>query len=514
MAMFLRNRTWVVAGPSRRSFGAIGAAGALIALVVGLWGPAAAEVTATQTSAAAAPAAARVSAMPGTDAPRVSLDSSSVRQTTGRTLRLETIEVAGNKRTSPAMINRYLMLSPGDEINVDILEANRQRLLATGYFKTVEFSTRPGSERGTVILVIAVDERGFPTFETGFGYDDLYGWFLTLLGLRFDNPLGIESQFRIGLRLGFRISGMDAEWIKPAPPGGGFGYGARGWAYNQRQFFYVVDAAPTEPLLRPRWEQYDQDISRIGGELAFAYHAGGPTRFSFGIRAESNKPDSIFTNADTKEEFGPDDLPESIRSNLGQHAITGLFFRAIRDTRDHGGYPQSGSFALLTLELNNTLLGGDYIFSKAVGDYRKHFSLGNKTVFSSRIKGGFISGDAPYYGRFFLGGNYTVRGFREWSLSAPGGDGRFWLVNAELRTPLVDSRQGQPRLTGLLFFDAGQGWNREDTYSLDDVESAVGYGLRLRLPWLGTLGTDIGIPLSEGRTGDEFRVHVLLGFSF
>jgi len=285
--------------------------------------------------------------------------------------------------------------------------------------------------------------------------------------------------------------------------------------YNQRQLFYAVEAPdPSEPLLRPQWQQFDQDISRAGAELALRYQTGGPTRFSFGFRVESNKPDSVFTNTDTDEEFGPDDLPESLRRDLGRHEYTGLFVRAIRDTRDNDGYPQSGSFALFTLELNNTLLGGDYIFSKAVGDFRKHVSLGKNRVFSSRVRGGIISGDAPYYARFFLGGNYTIRGFREWSLSPPDGDGRFWLVNAELRAPLVDSRRGQPRLTGLLFFDAGQGWNSGDGYSIDDVESAVGYGLRLRLPWLGTLGTDVGIPLSEGRTGDEFWVHVLLGFSF
>ncbi|MEJ2721612.1 MAG: POTRA domain-containing protein, partial [bacterium] len=109
-----------------------------------------------------------------------------------RTLRLESVEIHGNNRTSDDIIMRHLTLSPGDEVNVDNLEANRRRLLATDYFESVEFSTRPGSERGRVILVIDVRERGFPTFETGFGYDDLYGWFLTLLGLRVDNPLDVE----------------------------------------------------------------------------------------------------------------------------------------------------------------------------------------------------------------------------------------------------------------------------------------------------------------------------------
>jgi outer membrane protein assembly factor BamA len=154
------------------------------------------------------------------------------------------------------------------------------------------------------------------------------------------------------------------------------------------------------------------------------------------------------------------------------------------------------------------------ITSSPTGDYRNHFSLGEKTVISSRVSGGIMSSGAPYYERFYLGGNYSIRGFAEWSLSPAVGDDGYWLINTELRTPLIDSRRGQPKLTGLLFIDTGQGWQRGTDFKIEDVESAVGWGLRLRLPWVGTFGMDVGVPLSEGRTGDEFRVHGLLGFSF
>jgi hypothetical protein len=58
------------------------------------------------------------------------------------------------------------------------------------------------------------------------------------------------------------------------------------------------------------------------------------------------------------------------------------------------------------------------------------------------------------------------------------------------------------------------GWRRDDTSATETVEAAVGYGARLRLPWLGVLGIDVGIPLTEGRTGEKFQVHGALGFSF
>jgi outer membrane protein insertion porin family len=433
---------------------------------------------------------------------------------TRRGLFLESIEVTGNTRTPDAIILRYVRTQPGDEISVDVLEADRLRLLATDYFTAVEFSTRPGSERGAVVLVIEVVERGLASFETGFGYDDLYGWFLTLLGLRLDNAFGIESRFRMGLRLGFRTAGIDAEWDKPIPPEGGFGYVAALHLYNQRQLFYGSGPVGPEPWQGSEWRRYGQDIGRFGAEAALRYRYGSATRFSVGVQAEINDPDSAFTDPEGDKDYGYEELPVSIRDDLGRRAITGFFFRAMRDTRDQGDYPLSGSFTRLTLEINNSFLGGDYIFSKATGEYRKHFSLGAGRVFSSRIAGGVVTDGAPYYERFYLGGNYSIRGFAEWSLSPPGGDDAYWIMNAELRAPLVDSQRGQPKLAGLLFFDAGQGWRRADDEAARDVETALGYGLRLRLPWLGTLGLDVGVPLSEGRTGDEYRVHGLLGFSF
>jgi len=433
---------------------------------------------------------------------------------TSRSLTLESIEIAGQPRTPGKIIFGYMTLAPGDEVTVEALASDRERLLATDYFKTVEFSTRPGATRGAVVLVVEVEERSFPTFETGFGYDDLHGWFLTLLGLRFDNTFGIESQFRMGLRLGFRVTGVDAEWQTAAPPGGGIGFDARFHVYNQRHLFFGSGPEGPTPWGGDDWLRFEQDIARAGAEAGLRYELRGRTELSFGLQVEANEPKSEFNERETNEEFGGADLPPALAADLEKTTKTGVYFRAIRDTRDDDAYPVAGSFARLTLEANTTSLGGDHIFTKLTGDVRKHISLGDGRVFSSHAAGGLLTNGAPYYDRFYIGGNYTIRGFEEWSLSSTEGDDGFWLVNAELRVPLAGSSRRQPKLTGLLFFDAGQSWRRGESLTASHVESALGYGVRLRLPWLGTLGFDAGVPLTEGRTGDPFRVHLLLGFSF
>ncbi|MFH0777920.1 MAG: hypothetical protein V2A71_04730, partial [Candidatus Eisenbacteria bacterium] len=120
-----------------------------------------------------------------------------------RPLLLEQIVVAGNRRLTDEAIISAVRLSPGDTVSVHVLERERMRLLQIhAILSDVSFFTRPGSARGTVVLEIDVVERTTFSLETGYGYHDVNGWFLTLLGLRFDRPYDTDSQLRLGLRFG------------------------------------------------------------------------------------------------------------------------------------------------------------------------------------------------------------------------------------------------------------------------------------------------------------------------
>jgi outer membrane protein insertion porin family len=452
----------------------------------------------------------------GRDAPAAGA-SAAADTSAARLLRLESVEITGNDHTSNDIIRRHLRLRPGDAVTAETLESSRRRLLATDYFTEVVFSTRPGTQRGAVILVIEVKERSFPSFETGFGYHDLYGWFLTLGGLRFDNLFGVESQLRIGARLGWRLAGLDVDWAQALSPDGSHGWGARFYAYGTDQRFY----APVQPTGQPAppaagvvWNEFQQQISRVGGEVSFGLGHRHSARLSIGLRAESIEPDSSFKDVDSSEEFGYESFPAPLRESLGKTAQTGVFLRVVRDSRDTPVYPSSGTFLRLSLVSNNTWLGGDQIFATTEADVRKHIHLRDGWVVSGRLAGGIASSGTPYYDRFYLGGVYSIRGFANLSLSDPGGDDGYWLANLELRWPLAGGDPRLPRVVGLVFADAGQGYRRDTPFDYHDINVGAGYGLRLRLPWLGTLGLDVGIPLTDERTGQPFVVYGVMGFSF
>jgi outer membrane protein insertion porin family len=438
-----------------------------------------------------------------------------------RVFRPESVRVTGNRRASEQTILGYLLLRPGDAITPEAIDSARRRLVATDYFSEVSLSTRPGTLRGAVVLVIEVKEHGYPTFETGFGFHDRHGWFLTLGGLRFDNPFGFESRLRVGARLGFRLAGVDAEWTKPLSPGGSFELGIElhSYAMQHRFFGSGPDDADNPPWADNDWRRFQQNIQRAGGEIALNYGGRRSTRFSFGVRAEYVNPDSTFKDWEDDKELSFGELPGALKENVDDTALTGFFLRAIRDTRDNPVYPRSGSYSRLTIEVNNSLLGGDEIFSKTEADFRLHAGAAGGWIVAGRVNAGITTRGTPYYDRFYLGGIYSVRGFEEWSLSNTDGSDGFWFSSLELRWPLAgrgrsSSTAAPPRLSGVVFLDAGQGWHRDEKFSTSGVESAAGYGMRLRLPWLGTLGFDIGIPISAGRTGDPFRAHGSLGFSF
>jgi outer membrane protein insertion porin family len=237
-------------------------------------------------------------------------------------------------------------------------------------------------------------------------------------------------------------------------------------------------------------------------------------RLSFGLRAEAVEPDSSFRDVDRDEDRRFDDLPQFMKPEIRRTTLTGFVVRIVRDTRDLAMWPRAGSFVYLSIEANNTILGGDELFTRMELDARRHVGLGGWRSVSARVNAGITSRGAPYFDRFYIGGIHSIRGFRELSLSPASGHDGFWTASAELRVPLSGSGRDVPRLTGLLFVDAGQGWLRDVPLDTSTIEAAFGYGFRLRLPWVGILGLDVGIPVSDGTTGEIYRVHGSLGFSF
>ena len=78
---------------------------------------------------------------------------------------IEAVRVAGNRKTATSLIVGELAvmdLKPGVSLDASDsrVEAARYRLLSLGYFLDVHLSVARGSQRGAVVLVVDVEERG------------------------------------------------------------------------------------------------------------------------------------------------------------------------------------------------------------------------------------------------------------------------------------------------------------------------------------------------------------------
>ena len=89
-----------------------------------------------------------------TDAPRATTRAAVFKQAA---LFVEAIEVVGNGKTTRDTILARISVEIGDLVDEDRIEESRLRLLGTGFFRSVEFSLRRGSQRGRVLLVVEVE---------------------------------------------------------------------------------------------------------------------------------------------------------------------------------------------------------------------------------------------------------------------------------------------------------------------------------------------------------------------
>ncbi len=161
-------------------------------------------------------------------------------------------------------------------------------------------------------------------------------------------------------------------------------------------------------------------------------------------------------------------------------------------------------------------LGGDQSFLRYRGEVQRWQQLGRELLLRVRVEGQWSDIELlPPSEQFQVGGQYTVRGFREGLLI--GDDG--YLVNVELRRPLMLT--GLPRigpwltgkLDGRVFIDHGAAFPFKGAgggIDASDFLTSAGFGLDL-VPVKGlTIQFTVGFPIGFRDDGEGYRGHFLV----
>ncbi len=426
---------------------------------------------------------------------------------------MESLEITGNWKTRESVVHRLAELQPGQILDAEALGGAQERLLGSGYFHEAEISTRPGAERGQVVVMLELRERHRPYLDTGFGFRDPEGWYLTLIGLRSENPLGLGGRARAGVQLGFRSVGGLGELSLPLRGDRKLELRLSMRGVDEKLLWYE-----NEPGWQGLYDEHRLTLKRSEIGLKLVWHPLPRARLALGLVALAADPAETGRNRDQESDVPAYKLPAAFRADAERSDLN-AFTLGLR-LGDGGMDGRPGHSLHLRGRLAAESLGADRGFARWTLAMRGTRLLPSGHSLAAVLRAGLVGGDAPYYERFRLGGSYSLRGFRDHSLSPPEGHDAFVAGAAEYRFPIMSSRPGETRLSGLVFADAGQGW-LEDSATLAEPEVdyerlqfGAGYGLRLHLPWVGVLGFDVGLPVTAGITGESLWYYLTLGQSF
>lgn len=422
-------------------------------------------------------------------------------------LELVEVQLSGATRTSLATVSRYLPLEKGQAIDQATLVRGVDALRASGLFKSVSFYTRPGAQRGQLILVLEVVEQGLD-FRWAAGNTNLDGWYLSPAMLAYDNALGKGRILDLQWRLGFRHNGLLLRYGQPRAGDGRNYWGLRLSALTtDRPYFtggveyrHEVDSGGLGAVFGRRLSEHR--LVELG--VLFDNVTVAPTSTAYTAAADGS--------LDAGQTVGTADLPPEIAAAVGEDSRVIMHLDWQHDTRSarlRAGSPVSGVWGRLK---GHYVAQEDHSHAGAQADLRVFTEIPGG-VLAGRMRGAWVGDQAAFYDRLYLGGMYSVRGFPTHALSAPGGDTWLWSTSLEYRSRILGDGRGT-RLAGLFFVDAGASGTADAADPYPGVAASAGYGVRWRVWWLDWVGVDVGFPLTERPLDMRFQATASIGWSF
>ncbi|MFZ7111621.1 MAG: outer membrane protein assembly factor BamA [Desulfatiglandales bacterium] len=379
----------------------------------------------------------------------------------GPKVRLERINIAGNTVTRDSVIRRELHVIEGDYFSGKGMSKSTENLNRMGYFESVELQPKKGGGDDLMILDVNVKERPTGSFSVGAGYssfDNVVGTFQ----IAETNLMGKGQKLSAAARLGSRTTEFIVKFTEP-------------WLFNQRLALGV-------DLYKWSVEYDDYTKDSLGGSLRLNIPLGWDD-YTEGLVKYT------YDDADISE-IG-DDAALEIKDMEGRWVTSSVRLGIGRDSTDRPWNTTRGSNNLLTFEYAGGIFGGDVYFNRYEFKSTWFFPLWKDTVFMAQGRWGYVEGRSggklPIYQKYFLGGMNTVRGFdyeditpRDLATGDGIGGEKMMVYNLEYRFPLLKD-QG---VIGLVFFDAGNVFTKDENYSFSGIKKSAGAGIR----WYSPMG--------------------------
>ncbi len=325
----------------------------------------------------------------------------------GPVILIERIDISGNTATQDDIIRRALPIAPGDILHATDkrLTNARFKVLALGFFRDVTLAMKKGSQRGNVIIEIAVVERGtFVLNRLWFGSTRASPyWFGTDVGDRNLLGLGIAVGGGFVYAASGSIAGTRDQWAGELRLSDGSLRGSRWGANGSLTLVHGSD------FYRAQGEPNDDDTdnflgfpySRFGGRFGATYDVTALTRISLAGRIESitaelpTSPTRVLPDGRT--------VPVDLHLEPGESRVVTAGLGIDRDTRNDPILPHAGGRITAAAEVGTAALASDYDFATLFGRYEHWWPLrSERHTIGLRLAGGVVIGNAPRFDRIHI----------------------------------------------------------------------------------------------------------------
>jgi outer membrane protein insertion porin family len=217
-------------------------------------------------------------------------------------------------------------------------------------------------------------------------------------------------------------------------------------------------------------------------------------------------------------------VPNAILEQTGDHVYNRFGITLAYDTRNSTQLPNHGQ----RTEIDPELSVGDTTYYKIEAKTAWYFpGLFKGHVIEAVGRAGIAdslgSSDVPFYDRYYLGGLYSLRGFKYRNVSpreAPfdkvvedpiGGD-TYWFGSVEYSLPIFEKDNG-PGVRFALFYDVGAVYEKAYSVSGGNFDDNWGLGLHINIPKLGPLRLEYGVPIHHDQyNGKSGRFQFGVGY--
>ncbi len=380
------------------------------------------------------------------------------------------INFRGNTSTRDKVIRREVMLEEGKIFSSQLWDMSLLRLNQLGYFEEITEDAadiRPNPVEAEVDITLNVEERGGNTIGFSGGVSGIGGSFLGI-DYSTNNFLGFGETLAVTAQGGTRQTNFSFSFTEPylmdRPISAGFSVFKSEYRFDQARDIFGLDVndLPTGFGFENRLN-YEQ--SRKGFNVFTSYPLRVFHRLGLTFQFDNSSSDAV--NPATAAFFN--NVRQSERESFVR---TGGSFSDFKtrslistyryNTVSNPNRPQSGQSVSLSFNFTGSFLGGNVNYIQPFFEYQFYKPMnGFRNTLAFRFQLGHLRGfsgtGTPFYQRFFMGGDFDVRGFEFRSISPM----------AFVTRESVDDFTGQPLVIDDIAYVGG------DTSAVANVEYRI-----------------------------------------